>query len=214
MLKSGLLKTSECISLDLYTYKDFEDMRLRKIKSTIKMKNNIDSNRRFLVLTYCVEFDKISYPLPLDYCGPPDPSILQATVRRLEIELNKARTELSKKDNSDNKKYIKTLTKRIDQLTEENINLNDEIRRLTKLVNKNPKNQVEVLQKAINQLEKSIKCERSSHHKLVEKLQNDKEQLHKQLEYVKSTEKMLKYKLQNLSENRSKYLCVGLYKYL
>ncbi|KAF5276111.1 hypothetical protein FQR65_LT16478 [Abscondita terminalis] len=202
MLKSGLLKTSECITLDLFTYKDLESERLRKIKSNIKVKNNVDSNRRYLVVTYSVEFDKIKYPLPLDYCGPPDPSILQATIRKLESELNKAQTELKERNLSNNKKYLKALTKRVDELMEENHNLSEEVRRLTKLLNKNPRNQVEVLQKAINQLEKSIKCERSSHHKLVEKLQNDKTQLSKKLENVKSSEKLLKAKLNSLSQNR------------
>lgn len=34
-----------------------------------------------------IYFFRIHYPLPLDYCGPPDPQILQANIRRLENEI-------------------------------------------------------------------------------------------------------------------------------
>lgn len=54
------------------------------------------------------ELDKnsrIRYPLPLEYCGPPDPVILQSTIKRLELELAKTREELAiKSNNSDSRK--------------------------------------------------------------------------------------------------------------
>ncbi|XP_017778832.1 PREDICTED: coiled-coil domain-containing protein 61-like isoform X2 [Nicrophorus vespilloides] len=95
MLKSGFLKTSECISLDLLTYEDLESLRIRRIKSHTSrtMLSKEKCNRRYLILIYNVEFDRILYPLPLEYCGPPDPSVLQATIRKLEMELTKIKTE-------------------------------------------------------------------------------------------------------------------------
>lgn len=109
MIKSGLLKTSESVSLDLLTFEDLELLRSRKITKSIGSANN---NRRYLILTYVVEFDKIRYPLPLEYCGPPDPVILQATIRRLEVELAKAREELVLKNNNSEARKIYFLQKR------------------------------------------------------------------------------------------------------
>ncbi|KAF5270205.1 hypothetical protein FQA39_LY08419 [Lamprigera yunnana] len=202
MLKSGLLKvTTECITLDLFTYKDLELMSLRKVKSNSKVNRNLNNNRRYLILTYSVEFDKINYPLPLEYCGLPDPTILQATIRKLESELKLAHKELNSHDsNSSDKKYIRTLEKRINDLIVENVDLCKEVKYLTNLPNKSPKGEVETLQKAITKLEKSIKYERNFHHKLVEKLQNDKEELANQLERSKRNERMLKQKLQNFNQ--------------
>lgn len=41
-----------------------------------------------MILTYVVEFDKVHYPLPLNYEENPDPVTLKATIRRLRIELD------------------------------------------------------------------------------------------------------------------------------
>lgn len=60
MLQSGLLKTSESITLDLLTFEDLELLRSRKIdSSSISAISNKANNRRYLILTYTVEFDRI-----------------------------------------------------------------------------------------------------------------------------------------------------------
>lgn len=84
---------------------------------------------------------------------------------------------------------------RVDELTEENVQLQEEVRHLSKLVEKKPKNQVLSLQKAVSTLEKCVVSERNSHHELVEKLRSDKIQLAKELDKVKCSEKCLKAKL-------------------
>uniref|UniRef100_A0A1Y1KR91 Uncharacterized protein n=2 Tax=Photinus pyralis TaxID=7054 RepID=A0A1Y1KR91_PHOPY len=111
MLKSGLLKTTECISLDLLTYEDLESMRVRKVKSSSRVNMN-SNNRRYLIVTYSVEFDKIKYPIPLEYCGLPDPAILQATVRKLEAKLKRAEEALCTKNDHNERRHTKTLERR------------------------------------------------------------------------------------------------------
>lgn len=170
--------------------------------------------------THNTSIFRINYPLPLEYCGPPDPAILQATIKRLEAELSKAYEELNCKNNSNQKQTIKALQKRysykkniilnliaisyknrIDTLVMENIHLSEEVKQLRKFFDKKPKEEVVMLQKAIVQLEKNVKSERDSHHKLVEKLQNDKQHLVNQLERTRSSEKSLKSRLQTISQN-------------
>lgn len=41
------------------------------------------ANKRYLILTYAVEFDRVHYPLPLSLVQTPTPEILQRTIRRL-----------------------------------------------------------------------------------------------------------------------------------
>ncbi|KAJ8925585.1 hypothetical protein NQ315_009425 [Exocentrus adspersus] len=198
MIKSGLLRTSESVTLDLLTFEDLELLRSRKITKSVGSSNN---NRRYLIVTYVVEFDKIRYPLPLEYCGPPDPIILQATIRRLETELAKAKEELALKNTNNESRKIYYLQKRVDELTEENVQLQEEIRQLTKMLDKKPKNQVLSLQKAVSNLEKCVVNERNSHHELVEKLRSDKVQLAKELDKVKCSEKCLRAKLNKASHS-------------
>lgn len=47
----------------------------------------------------CLSF-RIHYPLPLDYCGAPDPQLLQANIRRLESEINRLQEQLEYNTNS------------------------------------------------------------------------------------------------------------------
>ncbi|KAL1488004.1 hypothetical protein ABEB36_015382 [Hypothenemus hampei] len=202
MIKSGLLHTSECVSLDLLAFEDLELLRSRKVTKSF---NPANSNRRYLILTYVVEFDKIRYPLPLEYCGPPDPVILQATIRRLESELARTKEKLASKNNDSETRKIYFLQKRIDQLSDENAQLQEEVRQLNHyLERKKPKKQVVHLQKAIKNLERSVVMERTSHHDLVEKLRQDNAFLVRQLEKMKQTERDLKIQL-NKTLNQSNF---------
>jgi hypothetical protein len=42
-----------------------------------------NSSKRYLILTYAVEFDRVHYPLPLALVQAPTPDVLQRTIRRL-----------------------------------------------------------------------------------------------------------------------------------
>lgn len=56
------LQTSESITLDLLTFEDLELLRSRKIdSSSISAISNKANNRRYLILTYTVEFDRETF---------------------------------------------------------------------------------------------------------------------------------------------------------
>ncbi|GJQ66628.1 hypothetical protein Trydic_g4598 [Trypoxylus dichotomus] len=204
MVKSGLLKTSDCISLELLTFEDLESLRNKKIRGSSRhFSNTHGNNKRYLIIIYTVEFDRIHYPLPLEYCGPPDPTILQATIRRLEAELANARDETHFKSSSNDSRYILGFQRRIDDLLAENLALRNELKDMNQVLDNTPSRQVQVLQHAIVNLEKSVLCERKSHHKLVEKLRSDKVKLVKELERTKSSEKSLKMQLDQYKRNIS-----------
>ncbi|CAK9808633.1 Centrosomal protein CCDC61 [Anthophora plagiata] len=156
MLQSGLLKTSESISLDLLTFKDLELLRARKLEhNSCSSLGNTANNRRYLILTYTVEFDRIHYPLPLEYCGLPDPMILQATIRKLQSELERLQST----------GVNRNLQKRVEQLTIANQKLVQENHRLS-----NGGKNLRYLLGSIKSLENNVVKERASFRAHIQKL--------------------------------------------
>nr|XP_022901401.1 coiled-coil domain-containing protein 61-like [Onthophagus taurus] len=204
MIKSGLLKTSDSISLQLLTFEDLDTLRTKKLRCFARNFNNPHgNNRRYLIITYSVEFDRIHYPLPLEYCGPPDPKLLQSTIQKLEAEISNLKDELSTKHLKPTNQIL-ILEKRVDDLTLENADLKAEISQLHRVIDENePRSKLKSMQKAIINLEKSVLSERKSHHRLVDKLRTDKIRLINELERCKSSEKSLRSHLDQIS-NKSK----------
>ncbi|XP_041865262.1 centrosomal protein CCDC61 isoform X2 [Melanotaenia boesemani] len=92
MLESAVRKTSDSVTLDLLTYADLELLRNRKAGVVSRPRSYQQSSaltaKRYLILIYTVEFDRIHYPLPLPYVGKPDPATLQKEIRALRAELS------------------------------------------------------------------------------------------------------------------------------
>lgn len=87
MLVSSLKRTSDSVSIDLLTYSDLEVLkakRLRRSGHDVPLPaNTVVNNKRYLILTYQGEFDKVHYPLPLPFEEHPDPADLKKTIIRL-----------------------------------------------------------------------------------------------------------------------------------
>ncbi|XP_049896707.1 centrosomal protein CCDC61 isoform X4 [Epinephelus moara] len=92
MLESAVRKMSDSVTLDLLTYADLELLRNRKAGVVSRPRGHQQASaltaKRYLILIYTVEFDRIHYPLPLPYVGKPDPAALQKEVRALRAELS------------------------------------------------------------------------------------------------------------------------------
>ncbi|CAG02955.1 unnamed protein product, partial [Tetraodon nigroviridis] len=92
MLESAVRRTSDSVTLDLLTYADLELLRNRKAGVVGRPRGLHQASaltaKRYLILIYTVEFDRIHYPLPLPYLGKPDPAVLQKEVRALKAELS------------------------------------------------------------------------------------------------------------------------------
>ncbi|ETV88245.1 hypothetical protein, variant 3 [Aphanomyces astaci] len=97
MLMSALQHKSESVFIDLLTYSDLELYRKRKLGKSAPSTKLPDpvaalNNKRYLILTYAVEFDRVHYPLPLNFVETPSPAMLQRTIRRLKQTLLETRT--------------------------------------------------------------------------------------------------------------------------
>ena len=80
------------MTLQLLTYVDLENLRHKTTRSlSNKLHSPINAHsKRYLILTYSAEFDRIHYPLALPYVGKPDPVVLQETIKQLQKELEKS----------------------------------------------------------------------------------------------------------------------------
>ena len=82
--------------MDLLTFNDLEMLRNKKLNGTSSTinstssatKQNLNQNKRVLILTYNVEFDRINYPLQLSFVGKLDQTTLLNTIKMLKLKLN------------------------------------------------------------------------------------------------------------------------------
>ncbi|NXU94771.1 CCD61 protein, partial [Xiphorhynchus elegans] len=90
MLESALMQSSESVSLELLTYADLETLRSRKVGAVAwppRSTSSPLSTKRYLILIYSVEFDRIHYPLPLPYAGRLDRVTLVQELREELVQL-------------------------------------------------------------------------------------------------------------------------------
>ncbi|KAG6587209.1 viable flagellar protein number 3 [Phytophthora cinnamomi] len=95
MLLTALHRRSDAVFVDLLTAADLDLYRQRKLQPGTAVERltsaagaaSSSSGKRFLILTYAVEFDRVHYPLPLTPELSPSPEVLQRTIRRLKQAL-------------------------------------------------------------------------------------------------------------------------------
>ena len=92
---SAFAKESESVFVDILTYSDLEILKARKMgtsSSNTSVSSNANSGnrthmKRYVILTYSGEFDRVHYPLPLAYEDTPNIDALKRTIVRLRKKL-------------------------------------------------------------------------------------------------------------------------------
>eukprot|EP00878_Enallax_costatus_P024901 GHUV01026600.1.p1 GENE.GHUV01026600.1~~GHUV01026600.1.p1 ORF type:complete len:235 (-),score=70.08 GHUV01026600.1:212-916(-) len=94
MLQTAILQQSDSVFVDLLTFQDLELLKSKKAGGTngqsAPPRQLPASNKRYLILTYASEFDRVHYPLPLLPEEHPDPQRLKAVIRQLRQQLGEA----------------------------------------------------------------------------------------------------------------------------
>lgn len=85
MLLTALKGTSESLQLDLLTHQDIENQPMRK--GLTRTTDPIIMKRRYLIMSYLSEFDKVTYPIPLNFNESPSIERLKLTIHRLSQEI-------------------------------------------------------------------------------------------------------------------------------
>lgn len=99
MLLSALTSKSGSVFVDLLTPSDLETIRNRhRTVSNSRLSTPQSNNKRYLIVTYSVEFDNVHYPLPLQLITSPSVEILQRTINRLRAELSEYKAEIGPND--------------------------------------------------------------------------------------------------------------------
>jgi coiled-coil domain-containing protein 61 len=89
MLLSALNQASDSVFVDLLTYQDLEVLKSRKTGAPAPppRAQNPANNKRYLIMTYAAEFDRVHYPLPLVYEENPDPQQLKRVISQLRSQV-------------------------------------------------------------------------------------------------------------------------------
>ncbi|CAF4285172.1 unnamed protein product, partial [Adineta steineri] len=130
MLENAINQDSTSVNIDLFTYDDLEALRKKRQGQSENLTHHTTNiqlaNKRYLILTYNAEYDRIYYPLSLPYCGKPDPVILMQQIRQLTTEnrLLKSKASSNRSNNSnDQQQQIELLRQMVraseDALTKE-----------------------------------------------------------------------------------------------
>lgn len=139
MVSSAFSKNSESVFVDLLTLSDLEMLKARKAAAstssansgnmsvtsrTSAMRGNVGQHKRYLILTYTGEFDRVHYPLPLAFEEVPNAPALQRTIRRLRAKLVE-KAELEAAPASDREREMRAI---VAQLRQDNTELRHRLR--------------------------------------------------------------------------------------
>jgi coiled-coil domain-containing protein 61 len=101
MLISGFSGDSENVYVNLLTYNDLQLLKARKLgvstsfssqSSSQTFPSSTSQSKRYIILTYASEFDRVNFPLPLSFEENPNVQSLQRTIKRLRMKLKDAQS--------------------------------------------------------------------------------------------------------------------------
>lgn len=111
MLISAIRQQSSSVVIDFLTFKDLQKYRNNSNNADSShhpsvskdQHQHLNSTRRYLVLTYTVEFDRIHYPIGLTFVDRPSNQMLQQTIQRLKKELKQGQQQIVTNDENNPK---------------------------------------------------------------------------------------------------------------
>ncbi|XP_023868942.1 centrosomal protein CCDC61 isoform X1 [Salvelinus sp. IW2-2015] len=201
MLESAVSNSSESVTLDLLTYADLELLRNRKAgvvgRPRAQQQSPNLSAKRYLILIYTVEFDRIHYPLPLPYHGKPDPAALQKEIRALKTELNAIANHAGHKPAEPE---IRRLRAELALVREEKEALTKALERLQIVgVGSTSGGGARGLREVVRSLEDQLLRERAKSQRSATKRGQEQRLLLEQLEELRASERALRIRVKSLT---------------
>nr|XP_011734314.1 coiled-coil domain-containing protein 61 isoform X1 [Macaca nemestrina] len=210
MLESALTQSSESVTLDLLTYTDLESLRNRKMggrPGSLAPRSAQLNSKRYLILIYSVEFDRIHYPLPLPYQGKPDPVVLQGIIRSLKEELGRLQGLDGQNTRDTRESEIWRLREQVSRLASEKRELEVQLGRSREeaLAGRAARQEAEALRGLVRGLELELRQERGLGHRVAGRRGQDCRRLAKELEEAKASERSLRARLKTLTSELALY---------
>lgn len=199
MLESAVNKSSESVTLDLLTYSDLELLRNRKAgvvgRPRAQTQSPALSAKRYLILIYTVEFDRIHYPLPLPYLGKPDPAELQREIRALRTEL---KTLGLRRDHKVSDQETRKLRAELALVRDEKEALAKALDRL-QMVGADSTPGAHGFREVVRSLEEQLLKERAKSQRSASKRNQEQHLLLEQLEELRASERGLRIRVKSLT---------------
>eukprot|EP00127_Corallochytrium_limacisporum_P000595 Clim_evm10s21 gene=Clim_evmTU10s21 len=190
------------VTLDLLSPEDLEMLRRRRTGGRGKPVHNSSAasatapaqqQRRYLIVTYTSDYDRVHYPLPLSYYGQPDPAALRRQIRDLQDMhgtqgvTNDQRTQTQlEKLRADNQR----LHARVESLQAElKTELGDSAAHKSA--------STERLRMRIQNLEVELRTERMRHKKTLSAAKVEREKLMRKIEELRASERDLRAELRS-----------------
>ncbi|PFX25459.1 Coiled-coil domain-containing protein 61 [Stylophora pistillata] len=203
-----LFHGSNSVSVDLLTYGDLESLRNQQHHRTgygtqhipgAKTRSQLHS-KRYLIMTYTVEFDRIHYPLPLPYVGKPDPVQLQETIRKLREENQHLKEQLMKGSRT---AVLTHLQKENDKLTKEKLEIQKQFEAFQREVKHTSKantaKEIRVLKKVVQNLESELMKEKNKYQRTINKKNEEHRSIVEELEEIRANERNLRARCRSLT---------------
>ncbi|XP_014662634.1 PREDICTED: coiled-coil domain-containing protein 61-like isoform X2 [Priapulus caudatus] len=210
MLESALVKNTDSVTLDLLTHADLETLRSRKVtvQSQGSSTRSVTKNKRYLILTYTVEFDRIHYPLPLTYQGNADPKRLQKTVQSLRTELKDLRQRHAAASALETD--LRKLQRDYDALLVEKEDLEvayEELRLAAppSYASVGLGKEERLLKEMIKMLEEELMRERTKHQRVSAKKDEECRELQAEVKDLRGKERSLQIHVKNLTKELAEY---------
>ena len=103
MLLSALKGETQQVYIDILTFSDLEMLKKKNSGPSASTTSAAASNnkKRYFILTYVAEFERVHYPLPLNYVDEPEPDSLRRTIERMknQIQMQKSNAFSTKSEN-------------------------------------------------------------------------------------------------------------------
>ena len=218
MLRSALLSSSESVFIDLLTYSDLEALKsLRNSSQQHQQKMVQDTNgstssftstgpsssssslaagmnKRYLILTYTGEFDRVHYPIPLNFETEPDMMTLQRTCLRLRDELKALRSFKGQNTTNSQRTHLhlraasvgreNELANEVRRLKEENVSLKANVRKLENDFDESDKDKLQTLLQDNEALQRQIKATLKERDFLKDKMNDLSEELVRSIYFI------------------------------
>jgi coiled-coil domain-containing protein 61 len=95
MIRGAILGSSDSLSLDLLTASDLELLKSKRLRAPAPADGAAAppsaSSKRYLIITYVAEYDRVHYPLPLAFERPLSAEQMRGQMRELRAELDAMR---------------------------------------------------------------------------------------------------------------------------
>lgn len=143
MLLSALAQESDSVYLDILTARDLEMLRRHANPQGPPATTSTasQSDKRYMILTYRAEFDKVHYPLPLAMDELSEEDRLRSMVGRLRSELSQAQGTISRLEQKASEQEVANWpaaaqpgqdSDRLGQLQRQNVDLGEALQRVQK----------------------------------------------------------------------------------